>query len=62
VLPEALAAAVVDAGWGEFHPGGAAGVVPADTVLVYAPRDAGEIDVVLGLLRCSYDFARGHVA
>ena len=59
VLPGSLAARAVEAGWAEVHPGAAAGIVPATTVLIYAPRDAGEIDVVLDLLRCSYENARG---
>jgi Family of unknown function (DUF5519) len=58
VLPEPLATEAVEAGWGEFHPQ-AGSAVPPTTVLVFAPRDAEEIDVVLGLLRRSYEFARG---
>ena len=58
VLPEPLATAAVEAGWGELHP--LAGVtVPPTTVLVFAPRDLEEIDVVLGLLQRSYEFALG---
>lgn len=58
VLPESLATEAVETGWGEFHP--LAGTeVPATTLLVFAPRDPDEIDVVLGLVRQSYEFARG---
>jgi hypothetical protein len=58
VLPEPLATEAVEAGWGELHP--LAGVaVPATTLLVFAPRYPDEIDVVLDLLRQSYEFARG---
>lgn len=56
VLPELLATEAVESGWGEFHPL-AGTAVPATTVLVYAPRDPDEIDVVLGLLQRSYEFA-----
>ena len=58
VLPESLATEAVEAGWGELHPL-AGTAVPATTLLVYAPRDPDEIDVVLGLLEQSYEFARG---
>jgi Family of unknown function (DUF5519) len=58
ILPEPLATEAVEAGWGELHPL-AGTAVPATTVLVYAPRDPDEIDVVLGLLQRSYEFARG---
>jgi hypothetical protein len=58
VLPEPLATEAVEAGWGELHPQ-AGTAVPPTTLLVYAPRDTDEIDVVLGLLERSYDFARG---
>jgi hypothetical protein len=35
------------------------GQAPPTVVLVYAPRDDDERDVVLGLVRASYEFARG---
>jgi Family of unknown function (DUF5519) len=57
VLPELLATEAIEAGWGELHPL-AGDAVPATTVLVYAPRDPEEIDVVLGLVRRSYENAR----
>jgi hypothetical protein len=58
VLPEPLATEAIEAGWGELHPL-AGSAVPATTLLVYAPRDPDEIDVVLHLLERSYEFARG---
>ena len=58
VLPEPLATEAVEAGWGEFHPL-AGTAVPATTLLVFAPRDPDEIEVILGLLQRSYDFASG---
>lgn len=58
VLPEPLATEAIEAGWGERHPL-AGSAVPAGTVLVFAPRDPDEIDVVLGLLQRSYEFANG---
>ena len=58
VLPEPLATAAIEAGWGELHPL-AGTAVPATTLLVYAPRDPDEIDVILGLVERSYEFACG---
>ena len=58
VLPEPLATEAVEAGWGELHPL-AGTAVPATTLLIYAPRDADEIDVVLSLLQQSYEYAIG---
>jgi len=58
VLPEPLATEAVEAGWGEFHPL-AGTAVSATTLLVFAPRDPDEIEVVLGLLQRSYEFASG---
>jgi phospholipase/carboxylesterase len=58
VLPERLATEAVEAGWGEFHPL-AGTAVPPTTLLVFAPRDPDEIDVVLRLLQRSYEFASG---
>lgn len=31
-------------------------------VMLYAPRDAAELNVVLGLLRAGYEHARGEIA
>ena len=61
VLPEALAAEAFEAGWGEPHPL-AGTAVPAGTLLVYAPRDPDEIEIVLGLVRRSYEFACGSMS
>ena len=57
------AAAVLAAGWGEAHllAGRAMGPgarVPRGLVLVYAPRDAGEVDVALRVLKASLAFAK----
>lgn len=58
-LPPAMAAAVVRQGWGEPHPLAARAGGPPGLVMVYGPRDAGELDVVWGIVRASYDYARG---
>ena len=33
------------------------GLIPANAVMLYAPRDDGELDVVAGLVEASYTFA-----
>ena len=38
------------------------GLIPATAVMVYAPRDAAEVDVVAALLVASYRFAGGRLA
>lgn len=57
VLPVPLAAAVLEAGWGELHPLAGSDGVPASTLLLYAPRTTAEIDLVLTLVERSYRFA-----
>lgn len=59
MLPVPLAEAAARAGWAEPHFFVLTGQAPPTVVLVYAPRDDDERDVVLGLVRASYDFARG---
>ncbi len=58
-LPEPLAEAAADAGWAELHFLAEAGNAPRTVVLIYAPRDDHEREVVLGLVRASYEFALG---
>lgn len=61
-LPLALAAAAERAGWAEPHYLVKAGRAPATVVMIYAPRDVGERNVVLRLVRASYEFALGSSA
>jgi hypothetical protein len=58
-LPEGRAREAIAAGWAELHPLAAAGRWPPTLVMVYAPRDETELDVVAGLVRESYHFALG---
>lgn len=58
-LPEDLAAAVAAAGWGEPHYLVAAGQLPPTIMMIYAPRDDTELDVVWQLVESSYRFAVG---
>ena len=56
-LPLPLAAAAERAGWAEPHFLVRTGQAPATVVMLYAPRDDLERDVVLRLVRASYEFA-----
>jgi hypothetical protein len=56
-LPLPLAAAAERAGWAEPHFLVRTGQAPATVVMLYAPRDDAERDVVLQLVRASYEFA-----
>ena len=58
-LPLPLAAAAEAAGWAEPHYLVHTGQAPATLVMLYAPRDEDERDVILGLVRASYEFATG---
>lgn len=60
VLPPPVLERVVALDWAERHPITAAGILPG-LVMVYAPRNAAELDVVLGLVRVSVHYARGAV-
>jgi pyroglutamyl-peptidase len=54
-LPKDLVATVLETGWGELHPYGDHGT----EVMIYGPRDAAELEVVMGLIEASLAFARG---
>lgn len=59
VLPRDLATAAIDAGWAEPHPLAARMQGPSIAVMVFAPRNDEEVDVVAGLVETSYRSARG---
>lgn len=58
-LPPEVAAEAIARGWAEVHPAARMGLIPENVVMVYAPRDAAEIGVVLDLVRSALAFARG---
>jgi catechol 2,3-dioxygenase-like lactoylglutathione lyase family enzyme len=58
-LPPDLAAASRDAGWAEDHPLVASGALPPTHVMVYAPRNEHELNVVASLVEAAYRFATG---
>lgn len=57
-LPVPLPHAAEAAGWAEPHFLVRTGRAPATVVMIYAPRDDQERDVVLDLVRASYELAR----
>ena len=59
VLPRDVATAAIEAGWAEPHPLAARMQGPSIAVMVFAPRNAGEVDVVAGLVETSYHCATG---
>jgi hypothetical protein len=58
-LPPSVASEAIARGWAEIHPVARLGLIPGNVVMLYAPRDAAEIAVVLGLVRAALAFARG---
>lgn len=56
-LPLQLVKAAEQAGWAEPHFLVHTGQAPPTVVMIYAPRDENERDVVLSLVRASYEFA-----
>jgi hypothetical protein len=58
MLPLEKAAEAVEAGWAEPHPVALRGLIPRTAVMLYAPRDEAEVDVVESLVRASHAFAR----
>ncbi|WP_332644223.1 luciferase domain-containing protein [Aeromicrobium sp.] len=58
-LPLELVDAIDASGWIEPHFLVLTGQLPRTHVMVYAPRDGQEVAVVTGLVRASYEFARG---
>ena len=59
MLPPEIAEEAIAAGWAELHPVARMGLLPPTAVMVYAPRDDLEREVVAELIRVSHAFARG---
>ena len=49
-LPRELVIEAVEAGWAEPHPIARPGLIPDTIVMLYAPREENELDVVAGLV------------
>ncbi|MDX6534378.1 MAG: hypothetical protein QOJ13_3330 [Gaiellales bacterium] len=61
MLPVDVARAAVDAGWAEQHPVARLGLIGEGAVMLYAPRDDDELDVIEQLVAISHGYARGEV-
>jgi hypothetical protein len=59
MLPVEAAREAVDAGWAEQHPVARMGLIGEGAVMLYAPRDALELDIVERLVGISHRYARG---
>jgi hypothetical protein len=58
-LPPEVASDAVRQGWAEPHPVARLGLIPPNVVMVYAPREPEELEVVLELVQASWRFAGG---
>jgi hypothetical protein len=58
-LPPEVAQEAIRTGWAEQHPVARMGYIPRNVVMIYAPRDAEEIEVVAGLAVEAYRYASG---
>jgi len=58
-LPPELAEEAREKGWAEQHPIARMGYISPNVVMIYAPRHAGEIEIVAGLVTESYRYAGG---
>jgi hypothetical protein len=57
MLPTETVTEAVAAGWAEPHPVALRGLIPPTAVMLYAPRDEAELDVIERLVRASHAFA-----
>jgi hypothetical protein len=58
MLPIDTANQAVAAGWAEPHPVALRGLLPSNAVMLYAPRDEAELEVIEALVGSSHAFAR----
>ena len=58
-LPPELAEEAIEKGWAEQHPVARMGHISPNVVMIYAPRNAEEIEIVAGLVEESYHYAVG---
>jgi luciferase-like monooxygenase len=58
MLPTETVTDAVAAGWAEPHPVALKGLIPPTAVMLYAPRDEAELDVIERLVGASHAFAR----
>lgn len=60
-LPLADAEYVIEQGWGELHPVVKKGWLPPNFIMVYAPRNDGEAQMIKKIIFRSYRFAKGDI-
>lgn len=58
VLPPDVASGLIKAGWAELHPVARRGLISSGAVMVYAPRDEEEAEVVSQIVTASFEYAR----
>lgn len=58
-LPPDVVDAVIENGWAERHPLAGKHGLPDNIVMVYGPRDEGELRVVTALVHASHQHAQG---
>jgi hypothetical protein len=58
-LPLEVAQEAIRKGWAEQHPVARMGRIPPNVVMIYAPRDAEEIEVVAGFVAEAHRYAGG---
>jgi hypothetical protein len=56
-LPEVAAEHAIAAGWAELHPLVEKGAIPPTRVMIFAPRDGEELEIVWQMVQASYAFA-----
>jgi Family of unknown function (DUF5519) len=58
-LPHELAVLAISGGWGRIHTVVWMGDAPANSMMLYSPRNSEEMEVVWGLVEESYRYATG---
>ena len=58
VVPPDVASGLIQAGWAELHPVARRGLITSGAVMVYAPRDEEEAEVVSQIVTASFEYAR----
>jgi len=61
-LPPEVAQEVISKGWAEQHPVARMGYIPQNVVMIYAPSDWQEIEVVAELVVEAYPYASGVIS
>jgi hypothetical protein len=59
-LPPEVAGEAVEKGWAGQHPVARLGYIPENVVMIYAPRDEPELEIVLKLVEESRRYAGGN--